>query len=130
MSDTPRSEGTTEQPWFQDISTRLQRIAELAGADPQMAFTALGHFLDDGLLREAFARTRKDGATGIDDQTAAEFSADLTTILFNPGLNLTCDLVSGKCWVLLALVSGKLNCMRFQFSPRFMFFSYSLSRLH
>jgi RNA-directed DNA polymerase len=68
MAETPISEG---------ISTRLQRIAELAREDPQRAFLSLAHHIDIELLREAYRRTRKDGAPGIDGQTAEEYEANL-----------------------------------------------------
>jgi len=42
-----------------------------------MAFTSLNHFLDITWLREAFRRTRKDGAPGVDGQTWAEYGEDL-----------------------------------------------------
>jgi len=42
-----------------------------------MAFTSLNHHLDLEWLREAYRRTRKDGATGVDDRTAEEYSANL-----------------------------------------------------
>jgi group II intron reverse transcriptase/maturase len=42
-----------------------------------MAFTSLNPALDLDLLREAYRRTRKDGATGIDGQTAADYAQDL-----------------------------------------------------
>ena len=35
------------------VSTKLQRIAELAKQAPQMAFTTLAHHLDIDWLREA-----------------------------------------------------------------------------
>src|SRR6266566_4215453 len=56
------------------VSTKQQRIAELARQSPQMGFTSLNHHLDLRWLYEAFQRTRWDGATGVDGQTAAEFS--------------------------------------------------------
>jgi RNA-directed DNA polymerase len=59
------------------VSTKQQRIAELAKQSPQMAFTTLAHHLDVEWLREAYARTRKDGAVGVDGQTAAEYEQDL-----------------------------------------------------
>ena len=65
------------RPMPEDISTRLQRIGELAREDPQRAFLNLAHYIDVAFLREAFARTRKDGAPGVDDQTAAEYEHDL-----------------------------------------------------
>jgi len=56
------------------VSTKQQRIAELAKQSPQMGFTSLNHHLDLRWLYEAYLRTRWDGATGVDGQTAAEFS--------------------------------------------------------
>lgn len=68
---------TTGAPKPASVSTRLRRIAELAKGAPDMAFHSLSHHIDVELLREAFARTRKDGATGIDGQTAEEYAAKL-----------------------------------------------------
>ena len=68
MAGTPIPEG---------ISTRLQRIAELAREAPQRALLSLAHHIDIELLREAHRRTRKDGAPGIDGQTAEEYEANL-----------------------------------------------------
>jgi RNA-directed DNA polymerase len=59
------------------ISTRRQRIAELARDSPQAAFTTLAHHIDIDWLTEAFLRTRKDGAVGVDGQTAQDYAADL-----------------------------------------------------
>ncbi len=66
-----------ESPNFENVSTRQQRIAMLAKQSPQMAFTALNHYLDLDWLREAFRRTRKDGAVGVDGQTWAEYAKNL-----------------------------------------------------
>jgi RNA-directed DNA polymerase len=59
------------------VSTRQQRIAELAKQAPQMGFTSLNHHLDVRWLYEAFLRTRSDGATGVDGQTAQDYAANL-----------------------------------------------------
>jgi RNA-directed DNA polymerase len=66
-----------ETPSFESVSTRQQRIAMLAKQAPQMAFTSLNHYLDLAWLREAFRRTRKDGAPGVDGQTWADYAKDL-----------------------------------------------------
>jgi group II intron reverse transcriptase/maturase len=58
-------------------STKRQRIAELAKQKPEMAFTSLNHLLDLDLLREAFCRTPKDKAPGVDGQTWADYEANL-----------------------------------------------------
>ena len=60
-----------------DISTKLQRIAELAQRRSGEALTTLAHHIDIAWLTEAFRRTRKDGATGVDGQTANEYAQDL-----------------------------------------------------
>jgi group II intron reverse transcriptase/maturase len=59
------------------ISTKLERIAKLAREMPQVALTTLAHHVDLDWLREAYRRTRKDGATGVDRQTAAEYARNL-----------------------------------------------------
>jgi group II intron reverse transcriptase/maturase len=59
------------------VKTRLQRIAELARERPGMVFTSLSHVIDIYFLEEAHWRTRKDGAVGVDGQTAAEYGANL-----------------------------------------------------
>jgi len=59
------------------VSTRQQRIAALARQSPQMGFTSLNHFIDLPWLHEAYRRTRKDGAVGVDGQTAADYERNL-----------------------------------------------------
>jgi len=59
------------------ISTKFQRIAKLAKEAPQLAFTTLAHHIDLDLLHEAYRRTRKDAAVGIDGQTGAQYAKDL-----------------------------------------------------
>ena len=61
----------------ESVSTRQQRIALLAKQSPQMAFTSLNHYLDLDWLREAFHRTRKNGAVGVDGQTWIQYADDL-----------------------------------------------------
>ena len=59
------------------VSTRLQRVEGLAREAPERVFTALNHHIDVDLLREAYRRTRKDGAVGVDGRTGAEYGKDL-----------------------------------------------------
>ena len=68
---------TMEPPTSDTVCTRLQRIAELAREDPERAFRSLAHHIDIELLHEAFRRTRKDGATGVDGQTGREYEERL-----------------------------------------------------
>ncbi len=85
---TPRrkgSDGNTELPGGTmtgtrsptRISTRLRQVAELAQRDPEWILTTLAHHIDIEFLREAYRRTRKSGATGVDGQTAAEYAEHL-----------------------------------------------------
>jgi RNA-directed DNA polymerase len=67
----------TGSPNLGSVSTRLQRIAQLAREDPERAFLSLAHHIDIDLLREAYRRTRKDGAPGVDGQTAAVYQENL-----------------------------------------------------
>lgn len=59
------------------ISTRLRKVAELARCEPPMVLTTLAHHIDLEWLREAYRRTRKDGAVGADGQSGREYEVDL-----------------------------------------------------
>ena len=60
-----------------DVSTRQQRIAELAKRAPRMSITTLAHHIDVDWLQTAYGRTRHDGAVGVDGQTAEVYAANL-----------------------------------------------------
>jgi RNA-directed DNA polymerase len=75
MAETPSSE---------NISTKLQRVAELAREMPQQALTTLAHHIDEDFLHEAYRKTRKDGAVGIDGQTAEAYETNLEANLKSP----------------------------------------------
>jgi RNA-directed DNA polymerase len=66
-----------ETPGSSTICTKQQRIAELAQQAPEAALTTLAHHMDLAWLAEAYHRTRKDGAAGVDGQTAAAYAEDL-----------------------------------------------------
>lgn len=59
------------------VSTKLQRIAELAREHPDRVFTSVSHAIDVEWMREAYRRTRKDGAVGVDGRDASAFEANL-----------------------------------------------------
>lgn len=72
------NEGKMSEPLSSgSISTRLVRIAELARKHPERAFMSLHHVIDVAWLREAYRRTRKDAAVGVDGQTAEEYARNL-----------------------------------------------------
>jgi len=68
MGDTLRS---------QTISTELQQIAQQTADYPDSIFTTLAHRIDILFLREAYRRTRKKGAPGVDKITAKEYAENL-----------------------------------------------------
>ena len=68
MPGTPRPDS---------VSTKCQRIAKLARDCPDMAFTNLAHHIDIAWLHKAYRLTRKDGAVGVDGQTAANYEVNL-----------------------------------------------------
>jgi RNA-directed DNA polymerase len=59
------------------VSTKQERIAASAKRSPQMAFTSLAYLMDIDWLKEAYQRTRKDGAVGVDGVTAEDYERDL-----------------------------------------------------
>ena len=59
------------------VSTKRQRIAELARNCPDMAFTNLAHHIDLEWMLTAHGHTRRDGAVGVDGQTAEEYEVNL-----------------------------------------------------
>jgi RNA-directed DNA polymerase len=61
----------------ESVSTKQERIAELARKNPAMAFTSLNHYLDYEWMEYAYQCTRKDGAVGVDGQTAQDYVANL-----------------------------------------------------
>jgi RNA-directed DNA polymerase len=65
------------------VSTKRQWIAELARTKPGTALFSLHHVIDLEWMQEAYARTRKDGAPGIDGQTAADYAANLEANLLD-----------------------------------------------
>ena len=64
----------------------------LARNNPAMAFTSLNHCVDYEWVQYAYECTRKDGATGVDGQTAEEYAANLEQNL----LSLIDRLKSGR----------------------------------
>ena len=59
-----------------DVSTKQQRIAKLASTISE-PLNNISHHIDLDWMRAAYARTRKDGATGVDGVTAEDYARDL-----------------------------------------------------
>lgn len=68
----------TETKSSESISTKLQRIADIAERHPDEPLNPLAHFIDEIWLYEAYRRTRKDGAPGVDGQTAKDYARGLS----------------------------------------------------
>lgn len=62
----------------ENVLTKQQRIAELACMHREVSFPSLAYYVDEEWLEEAYRKTRKDGAVGVDGVTAAEYERNLT----------------------------------------------------
>jgi len=62
---------------LKDISTRQEKIAQQSRQAPSMVWTTLAHHIDLPWLHEAYRRTRKEAAVGIDGVRAQEYEAAL-----------------------------------------------------
>ena len=65
------------------VSTKQARIANIAKLNRGAAIRSLSHHIDLDWMREAYRQTRKDGAVGIDGQTAASYAEDLESNLLS-----------------------------------------------
>lgn len=63
------------------ISTRQEKIAQQSRAAPSMVWTTLAHQIDMEWMHEAYRRTRKDAAVGVDGVTAQKYEAALVANL-------------------------------------------------
>ena len=59
------------------VSTKQKQIAKLARKLPSRTLTTLAHHIDRDWLREAYRRTRQDGAVGVDGVTAEDYETEL-----------------------------------------------------
>src|SRR6476619_3544611 len=73
----PLTGKTAESSGSGTVSTKQQRIAKLAKESSQMVLTTLAHHMDLPWLFEAYLRTRKDGAVGVDGQSGEEYARQL-----------------------------------------------------
>jgi group II intron reverse transcriptase/maturase len=70
-------EPRTRQEIDEYVLTKRHRIAEIASKLPNERLVSLSQHIDIWWLYTAFVRTRKDGAKGIDGQTAEDYQAHL-----------------------------------------------------
>lgn len=63
------------------VSTKIDRIAEVSKQMPTAVLWSLSRHIDVEWLLEAYRRTRKDGALGVDGQSAEEYAKELESNL-------------------------------------------------
>jgi RNA-directed DNA polymerase len=73
FSETRKVAMNTEE----NVSTKMEQIAVNAKRLPEVSFTSLAHHVDLRWLYEAYKETRKDGALGVDGQSAEEYAGHL-----------------------------------------------------
>lgn len=64
-----------------NVLTKQQRIAKVAGEQPQARFTALNHLIDIEWLKVAYMRLRKTSAPGVDGQKVVTYGENLESNL-------------------------------------------------
>src|SRR6202048_5553396 len=64
-----------------EVSTKQLQIAELAATRPEESCTSLNHYLDMDWMKEAYRRTRRESAPGVDGQTMEEYGKELESNL-------------------------------------------------
>src|ERR1700730_14622845 len=64
-----------------EVSTKQLQIAELAATRPEESFTSLNHYLNMDWMKEAYRRTRRESAPGVDGQTMEEYGKELESNL-------------------------------------------------
>src|ERR1700692_190973 len=78
MRREPLTRNTGEDLSLTNLSTKRQRIAELARTNRGVALSSLHHVIDLEWMKEAYRLTRKDGAPGIDGVPADDYATNLT----------------------------------------------------
>lgn len=71
----------SEIPSSVSVSTKIDRIATMSKQMPTTALWSLSKHIDVEWLLEAYQRTRKDGAPGVDGQSAKEYAKNLESNL-------------------------------------------------
>ena len=60
-----------------ELSTKLNRVSEIARQDPKVKFTSLAHLLDAECLKESYRELNRYAASGIDRVSYAEYGKNL-----------------------------------------------------
>lgn len=59
------------------MSTKLNRLSEIARQDPKVKFTSLAHLLDTECLKESYRELNRNAASGIDRVSYVEYGKNL-----------------------------------------------------
>ena len=59
------------------LSTKLNRLSEIARQDPKVRFTSLAHLLDAECLKESYRELNRNAASGIDRVSYVEYGKNL-----------------------------------------------------
>jgi hypothetical protein len=92
------------------VSTKIQRIAELAKCHPERSFVSLSHHIDPHWLWEAYERIRKDGVVVIDGITAETYEEDLLSLTRTPTLRDSSLRSIRSVRMGVRVISGLLGC--------------------
>jgi group II intron reverse transcriptase/maturase len=65
------------------MSPKLLEVRERAKRNPQRRFLALAHLIDEGALKRAYQRIRKDAAVGVDGVTKEQYGQELESNVAN-----------------------------------------------
>jgi len=60
-----------------ELSTKLNRISEIAKQDPKIRFTSLAHLLSEEYLKECYGELNRQAVTGIDRINYADYGKNL-----------------------------------------------------
>ena len=60
-----------------ELSTKLNRISEIAKQDPKIRFTSLAHLLSEEYLKECYGELNRQAVTGIDRINYAVYGKNL-----------------------------------------------------
>ena len=66
-----------------EVLTKQLQIAELAAARREESFSSLNHYLDMDWMKEAYRRTRRESAAGVDGKTMEEYGKELESNLWD-----------------------------------------------
>jgi len=78
------ADGTTgETQYSETVSLKLYQLKQQARENPTRVFTSIHHLIDVPFLQEAYRRTNKSAAAGVDEVTALDYAENLDANLIS-----------------------------------------------